>query len=161
MSFFRFIFRILLLFIPLASIACGVGFFLNDFSGPVITMTPDTGRISPVRDIHLNIRDAKSDLASVKILLKTGSREIVIAEQNFAEKRREQNIVFNMRNFDIRSGSAELEVKAKDTALFGLGNSTKKVWNVVLDAQAPRTRMLTGAPSVRRGSIGAVAFSAS
>lgn len=51
----------------LAALGFCIYLFLDDLDGPEVTMTPDTGRISPTQEITLKLADAKSGVRSVVV----------------------------------------------------------------------------------------------
>ena len=55
----------------LAALGFCIYLFLDDLDGPEVTMTPDTGRISPTQEITLKLTDAKSGVRSVVVTSRT------------------------------------------------------------------------------------------
>ena len=58
----------------LAALGFCIYLFLDDLDGPEVTMTPDTGRISPTQEITLKLADAKSGVRSVVVTIHRNSQ---------------------------------------------------------------------------------------
>lgn len=149
--------------IMLGLLGFGAFMFLNDLDGPVIAMTPDTGRVSPSQEITLTLTDAVSNIKSVVVMVRKSSGAVTVLDRTFASASPRQTISFNLKDAGLRDGNFELEIKARDTAMagFGRGNTTTRNWAMRLDTQPPRVSVRSTSPSLRRGSITAVAYSVS
>lgn len=163
MSGFRRAVSYCLVVLVLAVLGGGAYMFLSDLEGPQIVMTPDTGRISPLQDIHLSLTDAKNNMRSVTVSVRKRDHSLVVFEKRFDTETPSQNVTFNLKNSGLKDGQFQLEIKARDTALagFGAGNTTTKTWDMRLDTQPPSVRVRTTAPALRRGSVTAVGYTLS
>lgn len=147
----------------LAVLGFGIYLFLDDLDGPELVMTPDTGRISPTQDVTLKLSDAKSGVHSVLVTIHRNNQSLVILDKVFNEAAPSQTVSFNLKNAGLRDGAFELEITARDDSLmsFGKGNGTTRKWNMQLDTQPPKVHIKTTVPSIRRGSVTAIAYSVS
>ena len=147
----------------LAALGFCIYLFLDDLDGPEVTMTPDTGRISPTQEITLKLADAKSGVRSVVVTIHRNNQSLVILDKVFSEPVPVQTTSFNLKNAGLRDGAFELEITARDNSLmsFGKGNGTTRKWNMQLDTQPPKVRIKTTVPALRRGSVTAIAYSVS
>ena len=147
----------------LAALGFCIYLFLDDLDGPEVTMTPDTGRISPTQEITLKLADAKSGVRSVVVTIHRNNQSLVILDKVFSEPAPVQTTSFNLKNAGLRDGAFELEITARDNSLmsFGKGNGTTRKWNMQLDTQPPKVRIKTTVPALRRGSVTAIAYSVS
>ena len=147
----------------LAALGFCIYLFLDDLDGPEVTMTPDTGRISPTQEITLKLADAKSGVRSVVVTIHRNNQSLVILDKVFSEPAPVQTTSFNLKNAGLRDGAFELEITARDNSLmsFGKGNGTTRKWNMQLDTQPPKVRIKTTVPALRRSSVTAIAYSVS
>ena len=65
----------------LAALGFCIYLFLDDLDGPEVTMTPDTGRISPTQEITLKLADAKSGVRSVIVTIHRNNQSLVILDK--------------------------------------------------------------------------------
>ena len=144
----------------LGAIGFGAYTFLSDLDGPVITLAPDTGRVSPQQELSVTLVDAVSNIKSVVIMVRKSSGAVTILDRTFTTAAPRQTVTFNLKEAGLRDGNFDLEIKGRDTALagFGRGNTTTRVWNLRLDTQPPRVSVRSTAPSLKRGSVTAVAY---
>lgn len=156
-------FRFLFMLILLAVIGAGAYIFLNDLDGPVITMSPDTGRVSPAQEITLTITDAKNAIRSVSVMIRRSSGTTTVFERAFTQPAPRQTVTFSLKDAGLKDGRFDLEIVARDTAFagFGRGNSTTLKRDMRLDTQPPRINVRSLTPTVRRGSITAYAYTVS
>lgn len=149
--------------VVLGAIGFGVYTLLSDLEGPTITLQPDTGRIAPTQNITLILTDAASDIRSVSVVVRKGGNAVTVFERAFTSGARTQRVTFTLKEAGLKDGPFDLEIKARDTALagFGQGNATTRIWPMRIDTQPPRISVRSSTPSLRRGSITAVAFALS
>lgn len=156
-------FRFVLMLLVLGALGFGSYVFLNDLEGPSVVMEPDTGRISPLQEITLNLSDAKSGIRSVVVQIRRSSGTSTVFERVFTSSASRQSLAFNLKDAGLRDGRFDLEIVVRDTAFagFGRGNSTTLKRNMVLDTQPPRINVRSTTPNVRKGSITAFAYTVS
>lgn len=94
----------------LAALGFCIYLFLDDLDGPEVTMTPDTGRISPTQEITLKLADAKSGVRSVVVTIHRNNQSLVILDKVFSEPAPVQTTSFNLKNAGLRDGAFELEI---------------------------------------------------
>lgn len=159
----RSLFGYFLALFVLGVLGVGAYLFLNDLEGPLITITPDTGRISPNQNITVTLTDAESNIKSVTVRVRKNSGTLTLLEKHFTNTSPRQSITFNLKETGLRDGKFELEISAADTAFagFGMGNSSTRIWDMRIDTQPPRISVRSTSPSIRRGSSTAFAYSIS
>lgn len=159
----RSLFGYFLALFVLGVLGVGAYLFLNDLEGPLITITPDTGRISPNQNITVTLTDAESNIKSVTVRVRKNSGTLTLLEKHFTNTSPRQSITFNLKETGLRDGKFELEISAVDTAFagFGMGNSSTRIWDMRIDTQPPRISVRSTSPSIRRGSSTAFAYSVS
>ncbi|MFR5647332.1 MAG: hypothetical protein ACLUDQ_13220 [Bilophila wadsworthia] len=106
----------------LAALGFCIYLFLDDLDGPEVTMTPDTGRISPTQEITLKLADAKSGVRSVVVTIHRNNQSLVILDKVFSEPAPVQTTSFNLKTaWDV----PELEITARDNSPARQGNTTQ------------------------------------
>lgn len=153
------LFSTLLCLIVVAVLAFGGYTFFKDMDGPSIVMTPDTGRLSPNREVTLTLRDP-SGIRAVTVSVRKNNVSNVIFRKHFSPYQQEETFSFNLKNAGIREGAFDLEIKATDASLagFGQGNTKTQVWPMRMDLQPPRISVKTLPPNVRRGGTGVIRY---
>lgn len=154
---------LLLSIIVIGLLAVGGYVTFQDMTGPEMTLSPNTDRVSPRLDMVLDLKDQKSGIRAVSISVKKNSNTYVVLEKHFADVQFEQRVTFNLKDAGLREGAFELDIKASDASLagFGKGNTTTRRIEMRMDSQPPRISVKTMPPYVRRGGTGTVAYTVS
>ncbi len=149
----------LIILIFLAILGYGGYLFFEDYQGPSIELSPNTGFISPQSELMLVLEDP-SKIRSVEVLLRYKSQTIPIFSKHFEPYLQKQDVKFSFKNIPIPQGNFELELKAKDASLgsFGLGNSTVISIPVVMDAEPPFVNITSPKATVFRGGTGVIRY---
>lgn len=152
-------FSIILCLAVAAVLGLGGYAFFKDMDGPTIVMTPDTGRLSPTRDITLHLSDI-SGVRSVLVSVRRNNASTVVLRKHFSPYKPEETVTFSLKDTGIREGAFDLEIKATDASLsgFGMGNSRTLLRPTRLDAQPPRISVKTLPPNIRRGGTGVIRY---
>ena len=100
----------------LAALGFCIYLFLDDLDGPEVTMTPDTGRISPTQEITLKLADAKSGVRSVVVTIHRNNQSLVILDKVFSEPAPVQTTSFNLKNHGAGQFPHELRQGERDHA---------------------------------------------
>jgi murein DD-endopeptidase MepM/ murein hydrolase activator NlpD len=142
-----------------------IGMRLRDTTGPEIIMDPDTGIVSPARDLRLTLRD-QSRVRSVEVKVLKGQHSLIVFEKTFIPTERETTVSFSLRRANLGDGDFTMEVRARDASFgfFGKGNTTTLVKRLKLDSEPPRITISTppsGTFTARRGSAMAISYSSS
>lgn len=155
----RGIFSTLLSLIVLGVLIFGAYTFLKDMDGPAITISPDTGRLSPNREVMITMAD-KSGIRAVTVSVRKNNSSNVVFQKHFSAYLPEQKVSFSLKDAGIREGAFDLEIKATDASLagFGQGNTRTQVWPMRMDTQPPRISVKTLPPNVRRGGTGVILY---
>lgn len=154
---------LLLSVIVIGLLAVGGYVTFQDMSGPEVTLSPATDRVSPKLDMVLDLKDAKSGIRAVTVTVKKNSNTYVVFEKHFPDVQFHQRVTFNLKDAGLREGAFELEIKASDASLagFGKGNTTTRRMEMRMDSLPPRISVKTMPPYVRRGGVGTIAYTVS
>jgi len=154
---------LLLSVIVIGLLAVGGYVTFQDMSGPEVTLSPATDRVSPKLDMVLDLKDAKSGIRAVTVTVKKNSNTYVVFEEHFPDVQFHQRVTFNLKDAGLREGAFELEIKASDASLagFGKGNTTTRRMEMRMDSLPPRISVKTMPPYVRRGGVGTIAYTVS
>ena len=143
----------------LAVLGVGGYTFFKDLEGPIIEVSPNTGRVSPASVLKINMRDV-SGIRSVTVGVKKNNVLNVIFSKHFDQYLPERTVEVTLRDANLREGAFDLEVRATDGSLagFGQGNTRTLQLPMRLDTQPPRISVKTLPPNVRRGGAAVVRY---
>ena len=145
----------------LVVVALGVGgyTFFKDLDGPVIDVSPNTGRVSPASALKISMKDP-SGIRSVTVGVRKNNVLNVIFNKHFDQYLPERTVEVPLKDANLREGAFDLEVRATDGSLagFGQGNTRTVQLPMRLDTQAPRISVKTLPPNVRRGGAAVVRY---
>ncbi|WP_179981638.1 M23 family peptidase, partial [Desulfovibrio sp. 86] len=145
----------------LVLVVLGVGgyTFFKDLEGPIIEVTPNTGRVSPVSVLKINMQDV-SGIRSVTVGVKKNNVLNVIFNKHFDQYLPERTVEVSFKDANLREGAFDLEIRATDGSLagFGQGNTRTLQLPMRLDTQPPRISVKTLPPNVRRGGAAVVRY---
>ncbi len=140
-------------------------FFLlfNDVAPPSISLSPDTKSLGKKQSLNLNVTDNYSSIDRVHVSVVQDQQVFTIINRHFTSRENVQHIPFTLGESGLKQGPFELIISATDNswANLGKGNTATKHFSMELDIQAPRLKVLSPSPSVRRGSATVVAYEAS
>lgn len=158
---FKSVFSLLLCLLVVGVLGFGGYTFFKDMDGPTIAIAPDTGKLSPNREVTLTLGDP-SGVRSVTVSVRKNNVSTVVLKKHFSPYQKEETLAFSLKNAGIREGAFELEVKATDASLagFGQGNTRTHVWPMRMDMQPPRLSVKTLPPNVRRGGTAVIRYTA-
>ena len=152
----------IILIIAVAILGGGVYILLKDTNGPVISLSPGSGKVSPKSNFVLRAEDP-SGLREIIVRTVQGEvRSQVYVEKNFNATSAEINFPLG-ENTSLRDGAFELEVLCRDASFagFGQGNPTTQQYNFVFDTQPPKVSILSPKNYLRRGGAGCLIYSIS
>lgn len=142
-------------------VALGVGgyTFFKDLEGPVIDVSPNTGRVSPASVLKVSMKDP-SGIRSVTVGVRKNNVLNVIFNKHFDQYLPERTVEVPLKDANLREGAFDLEVRATDGSLagFGQGNTRTVQLPMRLDTQPPRISVKTLPPNVRRGGAAVVRY---
>lgn len=153
------LFSLLLCLLVAGVLGFGGYTFFKDMTGPSITLSPDTGRLSPTREVVLTLQDP-SGIRSVTVSVRRNNASNVIFKKHFSPYKQEESVTFTLKDAGIREGAFDLEVKATDASLagFGQGNNRTQIWPMRMDTQPPRISVKTLPPNIRKGGTGVIRY---
>ena len=145
----------------LVLVVLGVGgyTFFKDLEGPIIEVSPSTGRVSPVSVLKISMQDV-SGIRSVTVGVKKNNVLNVIFTKHFDQYLPERTVEVSFKDANLREGAFDLEIRATDGSLagFGQGNTRTLQLPMRLDTQPPRISVKTLPPNVRRGGAAVVRY---
>ncbi len=133
----------------------------RDQQGPLVTLTPDTGYVSPRTTFNLSVEDAKSGVRALSVRVRKNSREFMALDTAWDQGAVSRNEEFTLEKLSsLGEGSVELIIKATDNsfAAFGRGNTTVSTHTLRIDSQSPRIIIKTLPPNVQRGGTACIAY---
>ena len=144
----------------LALLACT--FFL-DPDDPVLTLTPDTGRVSLTLPMVLTAADATSPIKRILVDVRLGNRLVPLLDKTFQDEEKTRRETFSLKNTGLKDGPIEPEIAVTDASLgnFGRGNTARRSIPLLVDSVPPLITVKTSPPNVRRGGSGCVLYSIS
>ena len=156
------ILRTVLAFLIVCLVAVFCYTLLHDLSGPAVQLEPDSSRASADQTLRLSMKDS-SGLKSVKAIIRYSGEPVTVLDQSFPDAPREQKVAFSLAPANLKDGSFDLEISARDASWsgFGFGNSTTIKRRLTIDSQPPRIFVRSTAPNLHRGSVTAIAYSLS
>lgn len=151
-----------LLIIVIVLLGVGIYILLKDSTGPVISLSPETGRVSPKSAFTLNIEDP-SGLKDVTVRSVQGEiRSVVFNQKEFNGT--SANLTFTLGDSTkLHDGAFEMEVIGRDASLagFGQGNPTTQRYEFIYDTQPPRVSILNPKNYLRKGGAGCLVYTVS
>ncbi|MCQ2444153.1 MAG: M23 family metallopeptidase [Mailhella sp.] len=149
--------------IVMLSVAAAAGgwFLLKDMTAPAVTFD-HSGNVGVSQPLSITLED-QAGIRYAKATVRRGDHSEVVYENKFPVLEGRRDITVDLKPLKMPEGPFELEIEARDGsfALFGYGNSGKKVLKLSLDSQAPRITVRTMPPNIRRGGSALVSYTVS
>jgi murein DD-endopeptidase MepM/ murein hydrolase activator NlpD len=144
----------------LAALVCT--FFL-DPDDPVLTLAPDTGRVSLTLPMVLTTSDATSPIKRILVDVRLGNRLVPLVDKTFQDEATTRRETFSLKNTGLKDGPITLEIAVTDASMgnFGRGNTARRSIPLIVDSVPPQISVKTSPPYVRRGGSGCVLYSVS
>ena len=155
----RSLFSSVLGILVVALLVLGGYVFFKDLDGPVVEVTPNTGKVSPASVLKVRMKDP-SGICSISVGVRKNNVLNVIYSKHFDKYVEEREVDVPMKDANLREGAFELEIRATDGSLagFGQGNTRTIQLPMRLDTQPPRISVKTLPPNVRRGGTAVVRY---
>lgn len=138
-------------------------FFLNDIAPPALSLQPESKTIGARQNITVTLADTRSNIKSAKVTVAQKGQSFVILNRDFTTREKTQKLTFTLNQANLSEGKFDLIITATDTswANLGQGNTVTQRLPFQLDTKPPRINVTSPAPSVRRGSVTAIAYTLS
>jgi len=155
----RSMFSSVLGFLVITVLLAGGYTFLKDMDGPVVQITPNTGRVSPKSVLKIFITDT-SGVRSISVGIRRNNVITTIFSRHFEQYLPERNVEVPLAEANLREGAFDLEIRATDASLagFGQGNMRTLLLPLRLDMQPPRISVKTLPPNVHRGGSAVIKY---
>lgn len=155
----RSLFSSVLGILVVALLVVGGYVFFKDLDGPVVDVTPNTGKVSPASVLKVRMQDP-SGIRSISVGVRKNNVLNVIYSKHFDKYIPEREVEVPMKDANLREGAFELEIRATDGSLagFGQGNTRTIQLPMRLDTLPPRISVKTLPPNVRRGGTAVVRY---
>ena len=149
----------LLLVLVIAVIAAVAFTFLKDMDGPTITLTPNTGRVSPQTVLEVAVEDP-SGIRELNVGTRKNNNFVSFFRKHYDGKAVRQVEQIPVKSANLAQGSFELEIRVTDASLagFGQGNTRTEILPMRYDARAPRISVKTMPANVWRGGASAIRY---
>ncbi|WP_296304167.1 M23 family metallopeptidase [uncultured Desulfovibrio sp.] len=146
------VFSSVLMLLVIAALGAAAYVFFKDLDGPVVTVSPETDRISPASVLTITMSDP-SGIRSLSVGIRKNNVVNTIFSKHFDQYLTEHTVEVPFKDAGLREGAFELEIRATDASLagFGQGNTRTELRSMRLDTQPPRISVKTLPPYVRRG----------
>ncbi|HJA78871.1 M23 family metallopeptidase [uncultured Desulfovibrio sp.] len=153
-------FSSVLMLLVIGALGAAAYVFFKDLDGPVITVSPETDRISPASTLTITMTDP-AGIRSLSVGIRKNNVVNTIFSKHFDEYLTERSVEVPFKDAGLREGAFELEIRATDASLagFGQGNTRTELRSMRLDTQPPRISVKTLPPYVRRGGSTVIKYS--
>ncbi|MDO4840685.1 MAG: M23 family metallopeptidase [Desulfovibrionaceae bacterium] len=133
--------------------------FLKDMDGPAVSISPDTGYISPATVLQVTCEDP-SGIRELHVGIRKNNSFTPFFDKRYETMEATRTEAIPMRNVPLATGAFELEIRATDGSMAGLGfgNTTTKLIPMRMDATPPRITIKTQPGSIYRGGSGSLVY---
>jgi hypothetical protein len=142
-------------------IIAGIFIYLWWSSGPVVSLSPDTGPISASRELSVKLQPARGSLKQLTVTAVQGDNKVAILVKNYEPGTREARQTFNLGRAGLKDGPFTLQVRAAGSTLFGFGRTSAKTHSFTCDNTPPVVAVLSTAHNIIRGGSGLVVYTVS
>lgn len=151
--------KLLLIIILVALIAIGITYF-RDTAAPLVSLTPDSGPISPRSDLTLVLNDKGSGIKQVTVTLVQEESRLSLIQRDFPTGTHETTIPLDLADLRLREGSIQIEVTAGDHSIYqlGKGNVAQQSFQLLYDSRPPVISVVSRAHNFTRGGSGLVTY---
>ena len=134
--------------------------FFNDMDGPLVHVSPHSGRISSGTEIKVQMTDP-SGIRSLTVGIRRNNILSVIYSRHFDKQPTDETALISLRDAKLRDGAFDLEIRATDASLAGFGQGNTRTVQVPMrmDTQPPRISVKTLPPNIRRGGAAVIRYS--
>lgn len=152
--------KLLLIVILTSAVLAAVTYF-RDTAPPQVTLTPESGPVSPQTPLTLSAEDKGAGLKEVNVNLVQGDLRIQLTRQEFAAATESASIELDLTGLRLREGAFRIEISAGDHAIYhlGKGNVTEIAFDLTYDSRPPNISVISRAHNFTRGGAGLVTFS--
>lgn len=155
----RNLFSMTLMGLVTAALVTAAYMFFKDLDGPVVVITPESGRVSPEGSLQIKMTDP-AGIRSLIVGIRKNNTLNVIYDKHFDDYLQERIVDVPLKGAQLRDGAFELEIRATDASMagFGQGNTRTVPLAMRLDRHPPRISLKNLPPNVRRGGAGVVRY---
>lgn len=149
--------------IAAAVLIAGLGFvgylFFSDLSGPQISVSPASGKVSNATKLRVTMEDP-AGIRSLVVGIRKNNTFNEIYNKHFDQYLPKRTAEVPLKDVQLREGGFEMEIRATDGSMagFGQGNTRTELINMRLDNQPPRISLKNIPPNVRRGGAGVIRY---
>ncbi|QLA16203.1 M23 family metallopeptidase [Desulfolutivibrio sulfoxidireducens] len=138
-------------------------FFLTDGEKPLVTLLPDSPKVSPKREYIVEAADSGSGIRAISVMVVQGDKRITVLDKTFSPSPPQAGEAFTLEGAGLKDGPFEMVITATDNSIheFGGGNVTEVHKTLTLDSIPPVVGILSQAHNVRQGGVGCIAYSVS
>ncbi|MDE5833156.1 MAG: M23 family metallopeptidase [Desulfovibrio sp.] len=133
--------------------------FFKDLSGPEISVSPATGKVSASTTLKISMEDP-AGIRSLVVGIRKNNTLHEIYNKHYDSYLPKRIAEVPLRDAGQRQGGFELEIRATDGSMagFGQGNTRTELINMRMDNQPPRLSLKNLPPNVRRGGAGVIRY---
>ncbi|MFO7813364.1 MAG: peptidoglycan DD-metalloendopeptidase family protein [Pelovirga sp.] len=152
--------KLLLVVVLIALVIAAIAYF-RDTAPPQVTLTPDSGPVSPATPLTLLVQDEGTGLKAIDVNLVQGDLRISLNRQEFPTPLEQTTIELSLDGLRLREGTFTIEVSATDQAIYrlGKGNTAETSFELLNDSRPPAISVISRAHNFTRGGAGLVTYS--
>ncbi len=152
-------FLLILLIIVLAG-GSGTYLYFAEGESPQLSFAPRQAFLSPKTEIVVDARDTKSGLASLEVVARQGTTEVVLLSQDYPKGQKTASTTLSLEGQGLRDGQAKVLLRARDHSWtnFLQGNLVQEEIDFVLDSKPPKIIMQTFTHNLNQGGSGLLGF---
>ena len=141
---------------------CAVFFYTWGSSGPVVTITPDSGPVSGARPFALKLEGPRNGLKKLTVAVVQGEKRVDLLVKDYPSGMRSAAETFSLAQSGLKDGPFTLQVAATGRAIFGVtGRTTDQPHAFSFDNTPPAVAVLSIAHNIIRGGAGLVVYTVS
>ncbi len=134
--------------------------YFRDTQAPEIRLSPGTGALNHKVKLSLTVQDAGSDLKQVRVVLASGDREKVLAQETFPEGQRQWLLEIHPAKHRPEQGPMEIRVETGDRSYHNRfkGNQITESFSFEYDSKAPIVSVLSTQHNLVKGGSGLIIY---
>jgi murein DD-endopeptidase MepM/ murein hydrolase activator NlpD len=146
-----------LLIIIVATLIC-LFFYLRMQFRPTVTLSQDSGPLSPKRVLVVKLEAPRTALKSLTVTVKQGDRTTDVLVKDYATGAHTARESINLSGAGLNDGPFELRVKVKDSSIYRIAAAVKQAYAFTYDGKPLVVTVLDSVIGISRGGAGLVVY---
>ena len=150
----------LLVILLLVAVGAGAFYYFRDTSAPAVTLSPDSGAVSPARPLELHLEDPGAGIRELTVaLLQQGGAHTLLSKSYPAGTRMIREDL-DLAAANLAEGAFEILITAGDHAVyhFGKGNRVEQSFSFTFDRTPPLATVISTGHNFVQGGVSLVTF---